>query len=195
MITDPVPRAVRLRKQYETSDARLDLALPPARPLQEASAALAEALDREDKPVVKQAGEAILAMLASFYGTSRPPLTVLGERPLKVVEGQYSYELFGDYTPDTQKIRVWMRTAVLGRVTSYRGLLNTILHEYCHHLDVRKLGLPDTPHTRGFFHRIDGLYHLALATPPAGRKPLVWIRTSRGWRIDWRKVRTASPAI
>jgi len=42
-----------------------------------------------------------------------------------------------------------MRTAILGKVTSYRGMLNTLLHEFAHHLDVHLFGWPDTPHTRG----------------------------------------------
>jgi len=74
-------------------------------------------------------------------------------------------------------------------VTSYRGLLNTLLHEFCHHLDVKRFHLPDTPHTRGFYGRIDDLYHLALATPAEQRKPLVWIKGRNTWRIDWTKLR------
>ena len=97
---------------------------------------------------------------------------MLGSRPHTSIEGQYSWELFRRLAPDTEKIRVWMRTAVLGKVTSYRGLLNTLLHGFCHHLDVRSLGFTNTPHTRGFFWRIDHLYHLALDTPPRSGGPL-----------------------
>ena len=87
-----------------------------------------------------------------------------------------------------------MRTAVLGRVTSPRGLLHTLLHEFCHHLDREGLGFLQTPHTRGFHARVDDLYHLALATLPEERRPLVWIRMGSAWRIDWSKLRTARPA-
>jgi hypothetical protein len=189
VITDPLPRAGAARKQYAASDAQATLDLPEAAGLQAAAAALQAALEAAEQAPVKRAGTALLALLATHYQVTRPALAVLGARPHTVVEGQYSWELFGDYTPDTQKIRVWMRTAVLGKVTSYRGLLNTLLHEFCHHLDVRRLGFTDTPHTRGFFGRIDELYHLALATPPDKRKPLVWIKTRGGWRVDWRKLR------
>jgi hypothetical protein len=189
MVTDPVPRAARLRKQYEASDARTSLALPDTESLQRLTVELGQALAAGEHAGVKRVGLELLGLLASFYGVSRPRLEVLGARPLKVVEGYLSYELFGDYTPRTETIRVWMRTAVLGKVTSHRGLLNTLLHEFCHHLDVRALRLPDTPHTRGFFARIDDLYHLALATPPDQRKPLVWIRRGNSWRIDWQRVR------
>jgi hypothetical protein len=188
LITDPFPRAANLRRQYEASDARPHRALPKGEPLQKLAAALAEALTTENRPKVKKAGEDLLAFLAGAYAVAPPKLSVLGARPKRVSEGS-SYELWGDYTFATQVIRVWMRTAVLGKVTSFRGLLNTLLHEFCHHLDVKQLRLPDTPHTRGFYSRIDDLYHLALATPAEQRKPLVWIKGRNTWRIDWTKLR------
>jgi hypothetical protein len=190
LITDPIPRAAGLRRQYEASDAMPHLAtLPAAEPLQRLASALREALASESRPKVKQAGLDLLAHLADAYQVPRPGLSVLGARPKRVTESS-SYELWGDYTFATQAIRVWMRTAVLGKVTSFRGLLNTLLHEFCHHLDVKRFGWADTPHTRGFFGRIDDLYHLALATPPADRRPLVWIKGRSTWRIDWKKMRS-----
>ena len=36
--------------------------------------------------------------------------------------------------------------------------------------------------------RPDELYHLALATPPPLRKPLLWIRKGTRWRIDWTRM-------
>ncbi len=193
MITDPPPKAAKLRKLYDASDARGTLPLPPADQLQSASHRLADALAADDKLAVQRAGDALCKLLAAFYGVATPGLTVLGVRPLKVVGGDTSYELFGDYAPDSQKIRAWMRTAVLGKVTSHRGLLNTLLHEFCHHLDVHSLGFTRTPHTRGFFHRVDDLYHLALATSADKRKPLRWILTRRGsYRIDWNALRATS---
>ncbi len=191
MITDAPPRAARLRKQFELSDALAKMLLPPGPPLHAVSRVLAEALRQDDRAAVRDAGQELLKLLSEFYEVRQPGLSVLGSRPLKVVEDHYAYELFGDYTPSTRKIRVWMRTAVLGKVTSHRGLLNTLLHEFCHHLDVSALGLADTPHTRGFFVRVDALYHLALATPPDQIRPLAWLKMGNLWRIDWRKMRPA----
>jgi hypothetical protein len=189
VVTDRIPAAGARRRQYEASDAQHALELPAAEPLQAAARALDAALASGDAHEVRRTGERVLELLSDFYAVSRPSLSVLGVRPHRVIEGQLSYELFGDYAPATQKIRVWMRTAMRGKLTSYRGLLNTLFHEFCHHLDIRRLGFGDTPHTRGFFHRIDALYHLALATPPERRRPLVWIANGRGWRIDWSKLR------
>jgi hypothetical protein len=192
VLTDPIPRATALRRQYEASDARPSLALPPAEPLQQLAAALKVALASEARTEVRRAGLALLDFLAASYAVTPPKLSVLGARPKNVSEGG-SYELWGDYTFATQAIRVWMRTAVLGKVTSYRGLLNTLLHEFCHHLDVKHFDWPDTPHTRGFYGRVDDLYHLALATPAGERRPLVWIKGKNTWRIDWTKLRPRKP--
>jgi hypothetical protein len=189
MVTDPLPRTARLRRQHEASDARPMLPLPDAETLQRNTRELGAALAVEDRGEVRKVGLALLDLLAEYYKVSRPRLEVLGARPRQVVEGYLSYELFGDYTPSSEAIRVWMRTAVKGKVTSHRGLLNTLLHEFCHHLDVKALNLPETPHTRGFFARIDELYHLALATPPDKRKPLVWRKRGSVWMIDWARLR------
>jgi hypothetical protein len=78
-----------------------------------------------------------------------------------------------------------MRTAIREKVSSPKALLNTLLHEFCHHLDCTRLGWPQSYHTRGFFTRIDLLYHHALATPPAARRPLRWVKRGSVWAIDW----------
>jgi hypothetical protein len=191
VITDRPPRGAQARREFEASDALTTLVpLPDGRDLQARATFLDKALALGDARGVKAEGESLLDLLAGTYGISRPRLQVLGARPRAVWEGGHS-ELFGDYDFEKKRIRVWMRTAVLGKLTSYRGLLHTLLHEFCHHLDREKLGFPETPHTRGFHARVDDLYHLALATPPERRRPLVWLRMGRIWRIDWSKLRSA----
>lgn len=175
------------------SDARVTLPLPEASALRARAANLEAALATGAATPVRQAGAELLRYLSAFYGVPSPSLQVLGVRPHKVYGERLSYELFGDYTLETQRIRVWMRTAILEKVTSYRGLLNTLLHEFCHHLDIKGLKFTRTPHTRGFYARVDELYHLALATPVERRRPLAWIKTGAVWRIDWAKLR--APAV
>jgi hypothetical protein len=190
MTTDRPPRSARARREFDRSDAlaKLDV-LPDARDLQERAADFEKALAADDTRAVRVAGDAILDQLARTYAISKPTLRVLGMRPRHIWEGGQS-ELFGDYDFEDRRIRIWMRTAVLGKVTSYRGLLHTLLHEFCHHLDRELLQFLETPHTRGFHARVDELYHLALATPPEKRRPLAWIRMGSVWRIDWSKLRS-----
>jgi hypothetical protein len=189
VITDPVPRSVHVRRQYEASDARHTLELPPGEILQQDAERLRAALEAAQAAGVRRAGLALLDHLADFYQVPAPELKILGVRPHRVRDGHLEYELHGDYTFETGVLRAWMRTAIRGKVTSYRGMLNTLLHEFAHHLDVHLFGWPDTPHTRGFYWRVGALYHLALATPADKRKPLVWIKTGARWRIDWSKLR------
>ena len=189
MITDPLPRAAGRRREYDKSDALLTLPLPPAAVIQAATRRLGERMAGGELAPVREVADELLVALAAFYEIPPPPVRVLGVRPHRVVEGVCTYQLFGDYTPGTQQIRVWMRTAVRGQVSSPKALLNTLLHEFCHHLDCTGLGCPESFHTRGFFTRIDHLYHLALATPAEARRPLVWRKRGAIWSIDWQRTR------
>jgi hypothetical protein len=191
MVTDRPPRGRKARREFDQSDALTTLVpLPDPSGLQGRALRLEQAVASGEPRSVKAEGESILALLAETYRISVPALRVLGARPRSVWEGGHS-ELFGDYDFEQERIRVWMRTAVLGKVTSFRGLLHTLLHEFCHHLDREGLGFLETPHTRGFHSRVDELYHLALATPAGRRRPLVWIRMGSVWRIDWSKLRSS----
>jgi hypothetical protein len=192
VITDPVPRGERKRAEYDRSDAIVDMPLPPPELVQGRALAVKTAMERGDIKPVAYACADLLAALSAFYSVPTPPVAVLGVRPHKVMEGVTTYQLFGDYTPSTQKIRVWMRTAIRAQVSSPKALLNTLLHEFCHHLDCARLKCPESYHTRGFYWRIDHLYHLAIATPPEKRKPLRWIRRGGVWAIDWTKLRAST---
>jgi hypothetical protein len=191
VITDPVPRGERKRAEYDRSDAIVTMPLPPAEVIQPRALAVKAAMEGGEIEPVASACADLLGALSTFYAVPPPPVAVLGVRPHKVMEGVTTYQLFGDYTPSTQKIRVWMRTAIRAQISSPKALLNTLLHEFCHHLDCTRLKCPGSYHTRGFYVRIDHLYHLAIATPPERRRPLHWIRRGGVWAIDWAKLRAS----
>ena len=117
---------------------------------------------------------------------------VLAARPLRTRE-HGTFELFGDYTPESMLIRVWMRTAVRKEVTSFGTFLSTLCHEFCHHLDFKKLGFVDSWHTRGFYERAGALYHHAKGTP---LKKLFWVPLTGGrWRIDWQRTNRSGTRV
>jgi hypothetical protein len=190
VITDPLPRASARRTEYERSERLVAMPLPPGEALQTATRRLAEVMAAGELGPVRRASAELLEILAAFYGVPVPPVRVLGVRPHRVTAGVCTYQLFGDYTPSTQQIRVWMRTAIRAQVSSPKALLNTLLHEFCHHLDCTRLSCPQSFHTRGFFTRIDHLYHHALATPVERRRPLSWIKRGAVWSIDWARLRS-----
>ena len=132
---------------------------------------------------VRRACAEFLAATSDFFRVPRPGIRVLAARPLRVYEGHWATELFGDYNPETMLVRVWMRTAVRKKVTSFGTFLSTLCHEFCHHLDYQRFGFRDSWHTRGFYERTAALYHHARGTPP---KRLCWVAVPSGrWRIDW----------
>ncbi len=186
MITDPAPRAAAKRREYDRSDAIVTVPLGNDGQVAALARALAEAMATGTPAPVQRAGSRLLSAMAAFYGVPVPPLRVLGVRPHRVSAGVCTYQLYGDYTPKTHRIRVWMRTAIREKVSSPKALLNTLLHEFCHHLDCTRLGCPESYHTRGFFTRIDHLYHHALETPLERRRPLRWIKRGSVWSVDWR---------
>ena len=177
MITDAPPKTTNCAGFLE-SDQIKTLDLPQDGRLLTISKSLESAMKAETTVDVRRACTEFLGAASEFYRIPDCGIRVLAARPLRVRES-WSAELFGDYTPQTMLIRVWMRTAVRKEITSFGTFLSTL----CHHLDFQRFGFPDSWHTRGFYERAAALYHRARGTPP---KKLFWLPTSSGrWRIDW----------
>jgi hypothetical protein len=190
MVTERPPKRTSLRTEFLKSDSLSTLPLPADERLREVAQPLEEALKQETTTRVRSVCSAFLNVAADFYGVQRPPIVVLAARPLRVREGGWASELFGDYAPQTSQIRVWMRTAVRKQVTSFGTFLSTLCHEFCHHLDYQRFQFSDSWHTRGFYERTAVLYHHARGTPT---KRLFWVKMGAGrWRIDWQRTRRGS---
>ena len=190
MLTDrPPPDATRLAA-FLASDRCGTLEVPPDDRLRTPAMAIDAAMQHGTRAAVRHACAVFLTVASDFYRVPRPEVRILAARPRRVREGGGAIELFGDYTPASMLIRVWMRTAVRQTVTSFGTLFSTLCHEFCHHLDCQRFGICDSPHTRGFYARTAALYHHARGTPP---KRLCWIRMPAGrWRIDWRRTNRGS---
>jgi hypothetical protein len=184
MITDRPPRKTTDKDEYSRSESILAIDLPPAEPLRILAKQLEEAMKIEDKRKIQSACNDIAISVSQHYGVTPPTVRILGVRPLEEA-GDRVDETYGDYTFATQRIRLWMRTAVLEKMTSFGTLLSTLCHEICHHLDVVHYGFDNTFHTRGFYERAGQLYHHVRGTPP---RALVWDRQKDGTlRINWPK--------
>jgi len=190
MLTDAPPKR-KNRELFAESDRINTLRVPQDDRLRRISAAIEAAMKAERAgDVLRFSGEFVDAA-ADFYGVKHCGVRVLAARPLRVRE-RSTIELFGDYNPAAELIRVWMKTAVRKEVTSFGTFLSTLCHEFCHHLDFQRF--PDSWHTRGFYERTAALYHHARGTP---QKRLIWISVpGRRWRIDWQRTRRGlAPAL
>jgi hypothetical protein len=172
------------------SDRLANLELPADDRLRVLSQSIESLIEGGTRAAVQSACAEFMSVAADFYGVPKPTVRALAARPIRVREGGWASELFGDYSPDTAAIRIWTRTAVLKKATSPGTFLSTLCHEFCHHLDCQRLGFRQSPHTRGFYERTAALYHHARGTP---RKSLVWVRMPKErWRIDWGRMRAPS---
>ena len=158
MVTDPAPGNHTLRVEFLKSDRIDSLDLPRDDGLCRLAESIAKALNSEIRRGVRQACADFLSSTAGFYGVRKPQIRVLAARPLRVRESGWGTELFGDYDPEKVLVRIWMRTAVRKKVTSFGTFLSTLCHEFCHHLDYGWFGFQDSPHTRGFYERAADLY-------------------------------------
>jgi hypothetical protein len=190
VLTDRPPRKKTLLIKFIESDQLTGLALPSDDRLRRSAALIESATQAEARAAIQHACSEFLAIASDFYGVPKPGVSALAARPLRVREGGWASELFGDYSVQTGLIRVWTRTPVRKQVTSFGTFLSTLCHEFCHHLDCKRFGFSQSPHTRGFYARTATLYHHARGTE---EKPLIWLRApGKRWRIDWRRMRSAS---
>jgi len=182
LITDKPPRKKVDKQEYSRSDDMRSMPLPVIGSLRENAALLERALADENRAALQKLSNSLALEIASAYGAEPANIKVLGVRPLEKSD-DYVDEIYGDYDPETLRIRLWMRTAVKKKATSYGTFLATLCHEVCHHLDIVKFELPNTFHTRGFFERTGLLYHHIRDTPP---RNLVWKEDTGGiYRINW----------
>jgi len=192
MHTDKIPKKASRKQEYDRSDAMriLDL-LPPPEPARSQALKIKAALAAEKQKELQAACKELLETLAAAYNIAPPTIKILATRPRKVTES-WVYETFGDYDPETTQIRLWMRTAIQKKATSYGTFLSTLCHEFCHHLDMVSLDLPETFHTRGFYERTAYLYHHIQNTPI---RRIVWRQQNDGtFGVDWAATMRA-PAV
>jgi hypothetical protein len=183
MLTDRPPRQAAILAAFLASDRLGTLEIPHDDRLRALAKSVESAMRTGESTGVRKTCGEFLNAAADFYGVPRPGIRVLAARPLRVREGGWATELFGDYAPESMLIRAWMRTAIRKQVTTWGTFLSTLCHEFCHHLDCRRFGFRESWHTRGFYERAAILYHHARETPT---KRLFWMKVTGGrWRIDW----------
>ena len=157
------------RALYDKSDALREVPLPGASALAAMVDVLREGLLRDDRVVVEAASRTLARGITELLGIEAVEVDVLAVRP-----AMRGGELHGLYTRDGRgrpRIRVWMRTARLGRVVAFKTFLRTLLHEVCHHLDFAKWRMRESFHTQGFFARESSLFKQLVPEAPGAAPP------------------------
>jgi hypothetical protein len=142
---------------YRKSDSVTQVRLPRPDELYARVAALAAALESEDRAATQAASERLIRGITDALALPAVRVEVLAARP----HARWG-EVHGLYTAvrgQRPKIQLWMRTAKQKRVVAFRTYLRTLLHEVGHHIDYAHLGLQDSFHTEGFYKRESSLFY------------------------------------
>jgi hypothetical protein len=168
--------SLKNRAVYRRSDAVTSVKVPHPEALAAPAAELRAALDGEGRPAarrrrVAEAVDALLRLLCRALRVEPVEVSVGARRP-RSARG----ELHALYVLPAQgrpRIEIWMQTARRRRVVAFRTFFRTLMHELCHHLDYRLLGLPESFHTEGFFRRESSLVRQILGRDekPVKAKP------------------------
>ncbi|MBI3026375.1 MAG: hypothetical protein HYY66_12000 [Candidatus Tectomicrobia bacterium] len=78
-------------------------------------------------------------------------------QPHTLRRGKLAAKLYGVYHFEEQLIQIAHFTAIREKVVAAKTFLDTLLHEFMHHLDRKHFRLPGTPHSPGFYSRIEDL--------------------------------------
>lgn len=145
------------RRIYDRSDEFTAVRLNRAARMRPLVHHLHSALASGDRGAVGSTSRNLMTALCENLDVPRARVLVRAVRPSDDWD-----ELHGLYTPASGRrlacIEVWMRTARQRKVVAFRTYLRTLLHEFCHHLDLELFGLDDSFHTEGFYKRESSLF-------------------------------------
>ncbi|HAH04401.1 MAG: hypothetical protein UV78_C0008G0024 [Parcubacteria group bacterium GW2011_GWA2_43_17] len=105
----------------------------------------------------QQLGEVLLDELSDGAGIDIVKLKISQTRQYhKKYQGRVVSKRYGYYRPQSCYIYIQNLTAVRGQVLAAKTFLDTLLHEWLHHYDTKKLQL-NSIHTAGFYLRLKSL--------------------------------------
>ena len=103
-------------------------------------------------------GQQLLDNICRALKISRTRLRVSDERqPHKLRGGKLAYKLYGVYYCENAVIEIANLTSIRKQVVAGKTFLDTLIHELMHHIDRKFLRIPSTPHSPGFYARIEDL--------------------------------------
>ncbi len=152
---DPYKKSNSYTVIYAPDDATID-----------AVRCFGEAVDARSNDLISFSGQNLLNILCKSFGMADSAvLEVRENRPSRksinpsTGKKRIMASVHGRYYPKKKKIALYAYTAT-GRGVAFKTLLNTLLHEFCHHLDYYHpdLYLQRSLHTTGFYKRLNSIY-------------------------------------
>ena len=99
--------------------------------------------------------QVFINLLSEDFGVKIPYVEFTGKQPGATnMQGRLTRKTLGVYSPALQGITIYKKTARQGKVLASKTALNTLIHEFVHHLDYVYSKLGGSLHTKGFYMRI-----------------------------------------
>lgn len=160
-------RHSRLLKDPYSKSNSIKLEFRPNDEILEALKLFKEAVMIGAEDLILRAGQHLLDDLNLAFGIDKDvTLNLRGNRPSrKKVDPETGKKRIvasthGKYYPERRLLAIYTSTAT-GRKVAYKTLLNTLIHEFCHHMDYYhpSLSLHRSLHTKGFYERLNAIYN------------------------------------
>lgn len=117
---------------------------------------------REKDSLQKAEIDALASRILRELGVPLIQLTYGGRQPHARTSTRLKKKTYGHYRPTAKAIHLYKFTAVRQEAVKPKTLLDTLLHEICHHLDFTMFHFPTSIHTSGFYKRISSLKYALL---------------------------------
>jgi hypothetical protein len=155
-------------RAYELSNAILDPGIGVTEAMRFQALVIEEGLAADSKEKVHDGCQELLNQLADAAGIPRPTFKLKDTAYAKFRGGRAVWKLYGTCERDGT-ITVAYKTAVRRKVFAFLTFFDTVVHEFMHHFDDRKLRLARSFHTRGFYLRVRALREALLSDARAAR--------------------------
>mgnify|MGYP000395087522 CR=1 FL=1 len=101
--------------------------------------------------------EQLLDELSDLAGIDIVEFILIDDNQIhKKRDGKIVMKRYGLYQPKNKTILIHNRTAIRGQILAPKSYIDTLLHEWLHHYDFKKLKL-NPIHSRGFYMRLNDL--------------------------------------
>ena len=139
------------QSNYRRSNAITTVSFPASDRAKHLASQILRSASEDDRQTL---GNALLAELSAMADIDAPKLKISGARQYhKKYNGRTVFKQYGYYRPASNYIYITNRTAIRGKILAPKTFVTTLLHEWLHHYDTRKLKLVSI-HTAGFYARL-----------------------------------------
>ena len=143
-----------LQSNYDRSNSITKIKFPVSDRALELSGKLLKSSTEEDR---QKLGDKLLDELADLARIDIVKLKISAANQYhKKHNGRVVAKQYGYYKPGTHYIYITNRTAVRGQILAPKTFLDTLLHEWMHHYDFKKLKI-NSIHSSGFYARLKDL--------------------------------------